>query len=83
MPRGNLPVDLPSLVRVIKCQRCHIGLLDGVWTGPKDLQAGHRTFLGDPPPDPRFLASLGALWRAVAGRGPSLLRSWFIYCLGS
>jgi hypothetical protein len=33
---------------------------------------GYRTFLGDPPPDPRFLASLGAL---LAGRAPSLPRS--------
>jgi hypothetical protein len=29
-------------------------------------------FLGDPPPDPRFLASLGA----VVGRAPSLLHIW-------
>ena len=29
--------------------------------GPKDLLSKSSCFLGDPPPDPRFLASLGAL----------------------
>jgi hypothetical protein len=30
---------------------------------PKNLQVGSSNLLGDPPPDPRFLASLGMRWR--------------------
>jgi hypothetical protein len=51
--------EIPTRVTVICdfwiCQRCK------EQPGPEDLVSKSSYFLADPPPDPRFLASLGTL----------------------